>query len=151
MSNRKTAKKQNKCCGAKKSAPWGSAEYLESAFDDIQSVEEMSRWCADSKRVKELVRSKSTEADGMSVLKVYRAKVFTPGDEMDDTSTVVELVLGRNGGGSQAAYFDALGRLARSGEFGVFDIHVDAVDDLVYVLGTYTRSAAKQGKGVRHG
>ena len=145
MPTKKSAKTQGKCCEAKKAAPWGSAEYLTSMFDDIRDVEEMSRWCANAKRVKELVRATATDADGMSVLKVYRAYLCGPDDSEGDTSTIVKLVLGLNGGGSQAAYFDALGRLARTGSFCMFDIHVDALDDLVYVLGTY-KSPAKQEK-----
>lgn len=137
-----------------KAKQWGSPDYLMMRFADIQDVEEMSRWCADTKRVKEAVKGIATLDDHLGVHKVYRATVEVPGDEVENKSTVVHITLGLNGNGSQAAYFAALQRLVETGSFHVFDISVDSLDDLVDVLCTYTApvaKAAKKGKSGKKG
>lgn len=141
------AKKQCESkCEAKKAAVFGSPEYLVARFDDIQGATEMSRWCSDTKKAKEVIGSLSTHQDGMRVHKVYRAEVFTPGDEVKGTSTIVHVALGLNGGGSQSDYLAALKRLADTGMFHIFDCWIDSLDDLVDVLCTFTPAAAKSAK-----
>ena len=122
---------------AKKKAAsvWGSPEYLVARFDDVKSVEQLSRKCVDTRRAKELVKSVSDQSNNLHVYRVYRAETSVPGEPCG-RSTIVHLAMGLNGPGRQSSYFEALRRLTADCGFEVFDVNVDVLDDLMDVLCT---------------
>ena len=139
------AKRQSKKYDEKKAKVWGSPDYLMMKFDDIRGCEELSRFTADVRRAKAAVKKLSGKGDKLAVYKAYRAKLLVPG-EVEEDSTILHVSMGLNGGGRQQDYFRALQRLTATGEFHVFDMFVDAIDDLMDALCTYCPS--KGGKGI---
>lgn len=131
---------------------WGSPEYIKSSFTGIDSVTPLSRKAKAVKAVKAAVAKVSSARNNLKVGAVY--KVGGKGcDSQYHEGTAVCLTFGLNGTGRQAHYFDALAKLVRTGEFCIFDINVDAVDDVGAVLCDFMaieKAAAKaDGKSVK--
>lgn len=122
----------------KQPAAWGSPEYLQERYDDIDTAWTLSRKCVATKAVKAAVAKITTKKDGLSVREV----IETTGKDMDSneqkTSYVAILDLGLNGPGKQADYFGCLAKVAKAG-FYVFDAFIDACDDVGAVLVSFDR------------
>jgi hypothetical protein len=136
-----------------KAKRWGSTDYLLAKFDDIASVQEMTRKCKAAKAAKEYVKQLSTPKDNLAVGTVFRTVFQGPYAEQKTNLVVARVDFGLNGSGEQKDYFDALSRLVAGGAFKVFDAFVDAIDDVASVLCTVdtSRLAPATGAEVRRG
>lgn len=127
----------------KKRVVFGSAEYLVEKFDDVESAVE-SRKSKTAKDFKALVKTLATKRDDMRVHKVLKtvSHVCDGKSEGADGKChapvrpgyVAHVCVGLNGKGRQADYLAALRRLVEKAHVFVFDVCVDACDDVVDVL-----------------
>lgn len=125
---------------SKKKQPvaWGSPEYLQERYDDIDTAWALSRKCVATKAVKAAVAKITTKKDGLSVREVLEITRKGPDAERNPTGYVAILDLGLNGSGKQADYFGCLAKVAKAG-FYVFDAFIDACDDVGAVLVSFDR------------
>lgn len=127
----------------KKCVVFGSAEYLVEKFDDVESAVE-SRKSKAARDFKALVETLATKRDNMRVYKVLKtvSHVCDGKSEGADGKChapvrpgyVAHVCVGLNGKGKQADYLSALRRLVEKAHAFIFDVCVDALDDVVDVL-----------------
>lgn len=122
----------------KQPAAWGSPEYLQERYDDIDTAWALSRKCVVTKAVKSAVAKIATKKDNLSVRDVIEITRKGPDVECNPTGYVALLDLGLNGKGRQADYFSCLSKVAKAG-FYVFDAFIDACDDVGAVLVSFNR------------
>lgn len=106
---------------------FGDPSYLVKKFDDVSKAVRSER-SAVSKKIVELVKSKSTKKDNMHVYGVVKTYGEFDGKKTDGVA--VHVGMGLNGPGRGSDYAAALKRLLDTGKFGVIDALIDAVDDL---------------------
>lgn len=123
----------------KKCVVFGSVEYLVEKFDDVVSAVE-SRKSKTAKDFKALVKTLATKKDGMRVYKVLKTMSHICDGAGGQCHApvrpgyVAHVCVGLNGEGKQADYLAALRRLVEKAHVFIFDVCVDACDDLVDVL-----------------
>jgi len=112
---------------------FGDPSYLVNKFDDVNKATD-SRKSAMAKLVKETVKGLSTKKDNMQVHRV----LLTTGtcDGKPRKGYVAHITMGLNGPGKQEDYLAAMHRLVtyKTVKMRIFDVWVDALDDLVDVL-----------------
>ena len=127
----------------KKCVVFGSAEYLVEKFDDVVSAVE-SRKSKTAKDFKALVKTLATKRDNMYVYKVLKtvSHICDGKSEGADGKChapvrpgyVAHVCVGLNGKGKQVDYLAALRRLVEKAHVFIFDVCVDACDDVADVL-----------------
>lgn len=125
----------------KKCVVFGSAEYLVEKFDDVESAVE-SRKSKAAKDFKALVKALATKRDNMYVHKVLKTVSHVCDGKGADGKChapvrpgyVAHVCVGLNGKGRQADYLSALRRLVEKAHVFIFDVCVDACDDVADVL-----------------
>lgn len=141
-------KNKGKIMNKNKILEWGSPEYIQELFDDVQSVRELSRKCVTTKAVKAAVANITTKKDNLSVRSVMQFIAKGPDGKVSDKSGFMAVLdLGLNGGGKQADYFDCLKKVAKAG-FSVIDAHVDILDDVGSVIVSFA-DAKYDGKAAK--
>lgn len=112
---------------------FGQPSYLVKKFDDVSKAVYSHRSSA-SKKIAEIVKSKSTKKDNM-----YLHAVVATSGTAGGTKTggyLAHVAMGLNGQGRGSDYAAALKRLLDTGKFFVVDAWIDAIDDLWdFILG----------------
>jgi len=125
---------------------FGDPSYLVRKFDDVDKAV-TSKKSAMSKLITSTVKGLSTKKDNMYVYRVMKTTgVF---DGKPRVGYVAHVAMGLNGPGRQEDYLAALRRLVtcRTLRMRIFDVWVDAIDDLVDVLVSCTDEAEMLKKG----
>lgn len=113
--------------GKKTTYSFGDPEYLKHKFDDISEAT-YSEKSKVAKEVKVLVGNLSTDKDHMRCYKVLKTSGKCCGEAT--SGYVAHIIMGLNGLGNDSDYAAALKHLLDTGRFLVFDVHIDAADDL---------------------
>ena len=132
----------------KKQVEWGTAEYLQSRFDDIDAAWELSRKTVAASAFRAGLAKLATVKDGLNCGKVFEATCVGPdGKEFAGRCYFATVRYGLNGGGKQTDYFDAMRRLAKAG-CQIIEHRIDILDDVGSLLVSFDRQkfVTKEGK-----
>ena len=112
---------------------FGDPSYLVRKFDDVDRAV-TSKKSAMSKLIVSTVKGLSTRKDNMHVSRVMKTTGTFDGEPR--VGYVAHVAMGLNGPGRQEDYLAALRRLVtcRTLRMRIFDVWVDAIDDLADVL-----------------